>query len=125
MPTRTSGRVIISKNPKEHMELLQSILYKHYSMGGTSPLLQMDGVDLNMINSRIAPTIELHNAAEAAKRQMEENYRQRDEQMKPITNALKKCVALLKATYAGNPKKLGEWGLNVDDSPQAKEPKKP
>ena len=42
-----------------------------------------------------------------------------------ISDALKKSIALLKASYAANPKKLGEWGVNVDDSKQVKKPKEP
>ena len=116
MATRTTGRIVLSKNPKENLDLAKIIFAKHASLGATSPLAQLDGIDLNAANVQVGSSIALHEAAENFKRQIEESYRQRDAQLEPIVNALKKSIALLKATYATNPKKLGEWGINVDDS---------
>ncbi len=116
MATRTPGRIVLSKNPKENLDLAKIIFAKHVSLGAASPLAQLDGIDLNAANAQVGSTLTLHEAAENFKRQMEESYRQRDAQLESIVLALKKSIALLKATYATNPKKLGEWGINVDDS---------
>jgi hypothetical protein len=60
----------------------------------------------------------LHTAAEDFKRKMEETYRERDISLPNIESAVRAASALLKGVYAKNPKRLGDWGFNVDDTKQ-------
>lgn len=47
---------------------------------------------------------------------MEESYRERDGKMPHIMSAVRGTGALLKAIFRQNPKKLGDWGFDIDDS---------
>ena len=53
---------------------------------------------------------------------MEAAYRERDLLIPAIDEALKSSRNLLKALYSKNPKRLSEWGFEVDDTVKA--PKK-
>lgn len=117
---RTSGRVLIPSNPKENLDLARAIFSKHITEGGSSPLLQLQGVEIALTSSKIEPAIAQHDIAEEHKRKMELAYRERDAALAEIMDLTRKSIKLLKAVYSDNPKKLGEWGINVDDSPQAK-----
>ena len=44
--------------------------------------------------------------------------------MPEVTEGLKMSINLLKSTFAKNPKKLADWGIEVDDTPKAKKPPK-
>lgn len=116
MPSRTPGRIDLSFRPKDNLELLQRILDKHTELGDSSPLKQIIGIDLNAAKEKITSTLAAHEAAEYHKRQMELQYAQRDVLLPELKNTLRKTIALLKATYAGNPKTMGEWGVEVNDT---------
>jgi hypothetical protein len=120
---RTPGRIVLSKNPKENLDVARAIFSKHISVGAASPLLQLQGVEIGLISSTIEPAIALHETAENLKRQMEDAYRQRDVYLTEIKKLTNKSIKILKAVYSDNPKKLGEWGINVDDSVQNRKKK--
>lgn len=121
--TRTAGRVVIPQNPKDKLELARAVFSKHITEGGASPLLQLRGVEIGLTSSKIEPALAQHEIAENLKREMEQAYRERDAHMNEIMDLTRKSIKLLKAIYADNPKKLGEWGVNVDDSTQPKKKK--
>lgn len=124
MSKTTSGRVVFSRSPKTNLELARAIFSKHISMGGNSPLMQLQGVEIALTSSKIEPAIALHDAAENYKRQMEEAYRQRDVYLEEIMSLTRKSVKVLKAVYSDNPKKMGEWGINIDDTKQSQKKEK-
>ena len=117
---RTSGRVVLSKNVKENLDLAQKIYDKHVALGTGSPLLILEGIDWSLFGPKVADAAKAHSAAEDFKSKMEDSYQKRDVLMPEVTNALKKSIALLKASAGSNTKKLGDWGINVDDSKQLK-----
>jgi len=56
---------------------------------------------------------------------METAYRERDLRTEAINVVLRKSRTLLKGLNSSNPKRLGEWGYEVNDSPRpSKQPKK-
>jgi hypothetical protein len=59
-----------------------------------------------------------HQQAEALRSQMELAYRERDRYTPQIMEAVKASRNLLKALNPKNPKRLSEWGFEVDDSVQ-------
>ncbi|MFA6152489.1 MAG: hypothetical protein WC716_14295 [Chitinophagaceae bacterium] len=120
MKKRTLGRIVIPRGAKEQLEMSRTLFAKHNTLGGASPLMQLEGLELALTASKIEPALALHETAENMKRQMENAYRQRDVALREIMDVTRKGVQLLKAVYTDNPKKLGEWGINVDDSQQAK-----
>ena len=120
MATRTKGRVKLPKNAKELLDLGNLVLQKHIADGTTSLLANLTGNDWTATGPKIAIALAKHLEAEDYKRKMEDAYRERDKDMPEIDEILRASAALLKAVYRQNPKKLGDWGFNVDDSPQAK-----
>lgn len=117
---RTTGRVIVSQNPKKKLELARAIFSRHITEGGTSPLLQLQDADIATISSKIEPALALHETAENLKLQAENTYQQRDVAIDEIMQLTSRCIKLLKTVYAKYPKKLADWGINIDDSVQTK-----
>ncbi len=120
MATRTKGRVKLPKNAKELLDLGNLVLQKHTADGTSSLLSNLTGNDWTVTGPKIAVALAKHLEAEDYKRKMEDAYRERDKDMPEIDEILRASAALLKAVYRQNPKKLGDWGFNVDDSPQNK-----
>jgi hypothetical protein len=120
---RTRGRVVLSKNPKENLDLAKVIYEKHLALGEESPLLLLEDIDWTQTGPKIEPTLDAHNKAEYHKGEMEKMYVTRDQDLPDIAKAMKQSINLLKATFGTNPKKLADWGVSVDDTPKAK-PKK-
>ena len=121
---RTKGRVVLSKNPKENLDLAQVIYNKHLELGADSPLKILEDINWAVVGPKIATTLNYHTQAEALKAESEKSYAERDKTLPEVVEALKQSIALLKASYGKNPKKLADWGVNVDDSPQVKKTKK-
>lgn len=118
--SRTKGRVILSKNPKEHLDIAKTIYDKHMELGDKSPLLLLEDVDWKTVEPKISIGLQAHADAEFHKGEMEKQYAARDLQMPDVTKAVKQSINLLKATFGDNPKMLADWGVNVDDSPKPK-----
>ena len=125
MMTRTKGRIVISKNPRENLTLAEKIYNKHVELGTDSPLNLLEDVDWATIGPKISPTIAFHEQAEFHKGESDKNYRDRDKALPEIVDSMKMSIAMLKASYGKNPKKLADWGISVDDTPKAKKPPTP
>ena len=115
---RTIGRVVVSNNPTEVLNLASKVYLRHQNDGATSPLTNLDGVDWSAVGPTIATTLAKHLEAEALKGQMEMAYRERDLYLPAIKEAVKASRNLLKALNQKNPKRLIEWGFDVNDSVQ-------
>jgi hypothetical protein len=113
---RTSGRIVIPTNPQEMLQLASKVFQKHLADGESSPLSNLDGIDLSIVGPNIERAMELHNQAEILKSQMEQAYRERDLLLPAIDGAVKASRTLLKALNQQNPKRLADWGFQVDDS---------
>jgi hypothetical protein len=117
---RTKGRIVITQNPKENLTLAKKIYDKHVEMGADSPLNILEDVDWQATGPKIAPALDNNEQAEFHKAESEKNYRERDKYLPEILESTKLSIALLKASYGKNPKKLADWGVTVDDTPKAK-----
>ena len=113
---RTVGRISISRNPAELLQLATRVYQKHQAEGENSPLLNLDGIDWTVVGPMIERALDMHTEAEAVKGQMEQAYRERDLLVAPIEGAIKASRNLLKALNQQNPKRLCDWGFQVDDS---------
>ena len=113
---KTTGRIPISHNPKKMLTMAADVYKKHEEEGTSSPLLILDGTDWKVIGPTIEQALALHNEAEIHKRRMETAYRERDLLITPISKGLKASRNLLKAINKENPKRLADWGFEVDDS---------
>lgn len=117
---RTKGRVALSRNARVMLLLAQKMYDKHQDLGSTSPLNTIDEPDINEVFGSVAEVLAIHDQAEQLARESEKLYRDRDARMQPINRLLKQSIQLLKAVYANNPKRLSDWGINIDDSQPAK-----
>ncbi len=113
---KTTGRVPISPNPKKMLTMAAKVFKKHGDEGTSSPLLILDGTDWKVIGPTIEQALALHNEAEIHKRRMETAYRERDLLTSAISKGLKASRNLLKAINKNNPKRLADWGFEVDYS---------
>ena len=116
----TKGRVVLSGNPVHSLDLAQLVYDKHQSDGAASLLLSLEEHDWAITGPKIAPCLAKHKEAEALSKAAEEAYRVRDAMLTEINAIVKDSKTLLKGKYVNNPKKLGEWGFVVDDTPKAK-----
>ena len=113
---KTTGRIPISPNPKKMLSMAADVYKKHVDEGTSSPLLILDGTDWKVIGPTIEQALALHKEAELHKGRMETAYRERDLLITPISKGLKASRNLLKAINKDNPRRLANWGFEVDDS---------
>ena len=116
MAKLTKGRVSIPQNALELLTLANKVFTKHRSDAATSILNSMIDQNWNMSGPKIVECTALHNQAEALKAQMEQVYRQRDLLFPEIDSIVRDTRSFLKGVYSKNPKKLGEWGYEIDDT---------
>jgi hypothetical protein len=119
----TKGRIIIPQNVEEGLQLAQKVYEKHTQDGASSLLNNIEGYSWAEVGGKIETCLKKHLEAEELKRKMEEAYRERDLIAPEVMTILRASASLLKAVYSKNPKKLGEWGFSVDDTPKVKEKK--
>jgi hypothetical protein len=123
----TKGRVLISKNPEVSLKLAQKVFDKHVADGSKSELNNLDETkyDWAKVGPTIAPCLAQHDLAEKLKGEMEKAYRLRDELLAPINFHVAGSKTYLKGKYSQTPKKLGDWGFEIDDTAKAPKKKKP
>lgn len=109
-------RVNIPNNTEELLDLATNVYNKHTELGTASPLNAMVSHKWTDNGPNVATCLTLHRQAEELKRQAEEAYRQRDLLLGNITESVKASRDLLLGVYRENPKALGEYGFQVDDS---------
>ena len=114
-----SVRIEVPRNPKEKIELSRRIYDADHALGNASPLASIDWTSQD---ANIAKAIELHNKAEVLTRELEKIYKERDTLLVVIDDLVKQSRDVLKGVYRKEPFKLGEFGFNVNSTPQ--KPKK-
>jgi hypothetical protein len=110
-------RVSIPVNVQEAIELAGMVRAKHLVDGENSPLNTLQDNNWTDISEKLDACELQHLKAEELRRQMELAYRERDAHFKPISETLKASRDLLMGVYRSQPKKLGDWGFKVSDSP--------
>ncbi|GAB4328815.1 MAG: hypothetical protein OHK0038_02760 [Flammeovirgaceae bacterium] len=120
MARTTKGRVNIPINVEENLDLAKKVFDKHKADGDSSLLNNLQDYDWNKIGENISICLAKHLEAEEYRRKMEGAYRERDLYLPEINEALRASKSLLKAAFSKNPKKLGDWGFSVDDTPKVK-----
>ena len=116
---RTTGRIVISQNVEEMLTLASKVYQRHQEIGEASPLTNLDGISWSVVGPTIEQALACQKEAEDYKKQMEKAYRERDLYTPAIKEAVTASRNLLKALNQKNPKRLVEWGFDVDDSAQA------
>lgn len=117
MPKKPSVRIPIDRNPEAVLKLAAAVYAKHQKLGKDSPLSAIE--EWVKIGPTIAPAKEHHDAAEAAKKTMEDEYELRDKALPDITDVVARSRNILANINSRNPRALGEWGYTVDDTPRA------
>ncbi len=112
----TKPRVIIPKNPSLKLDLASRIYTKHISMADVSPLNALQSHTWAVNGPEVANAQTLNQQAEDFQRQAELAYRNRDILLAEIDESIKSTRDLLLGIYRDNPKELGQWGFEVDDS---------
>jgi hypothetical protein len=125
MAKTTKGRVKLPRNPVELLTLAQKVYDIHTALGTNSKLLNLEDQDWSVTGSKVKVCLSHHLKAEDLKRQMEEEYRLRDLDIQEISDIVGDSRDLLKGVFSKTPKRLGEYGFDVDDTPPVKKaPKK-
>lgn len=118
MPKTTKGRVSIPRNAGDLLALAEKVYAKHTTDASASILKSMEDQNWEVTGPKIAECITLHKKAEELKAQMEQMYRQRDALLPEVDSITRDTRAFLKGVFSKSPKKLGEWGYDIDDTPQ-------
>jgi len=122
MPVKR-GSVAIKRSPEQLIKLGGGIFTKHQADGPASPLKALVDNNWEVTGPKIAGCLENHQKAEALKKQMELAYQERDKVLGELEEIVRNSAALLKSIYRKTPKKLGDWGFEVNDTTGA--PKTP
>lgn len=116
---RTAGRIVISQNVEEMLTLASKVYQRHQEIGEASPLTNLDGISWSVVGPTIEQALAKQKEAEDYKNRMEQAYRERDLYTPAIKEAVTASRNLLKALNQKNPKRLADWGFEVNDSAQA------
>lgn len=120
MAKKTTGRIVVPTNVEGLLKLADSVFQKHLMLGTTSPLNALEDNKWSTAGPQVAYTLQKHLEAEDLRRRSEEAYKERDISLPLITDTVRDSAGLLKKINSKNPKRLGEWGFEVDDTPKAK-----
>lgn len=119
MASKTKGRVKVPRRPADLLELAGKIYAKYTADGDASPLNNLEDNDWAVTGPKVASTLALHNEAERYKGLMEKAYAERDKHLPEIEDTVRNSAGLLKSINIKNPKRLTDYGFNVDDTPPA------
>ncbi|MXV52589.1 hypothetical protein GS399_16570 [Pedobacter sp. HMF7647] len=111
-------RVAVPANIEELLNLANLIYQKHQADGGSSPLNSLQEYSWDTIGPGIQQALAKHNEAEALKRQSEKAFAERNALVADVADIVKSTRSLLKALNTKNPKKIGDWGFDVVESPR-------
>ena len=113
-------RVQIPRNVTELLTLAENIYEKHQADAAASPLNTLQDANWKDNGDKIAQAQALDEKAKQMQKDLEGLFEQRDLLVQPLLATVKASRDLLLGIYTSNPKKLGDWGFSVDDSPKAK-----
>lgn len=113
-------RIVIPKTIEGMLKLANLIYQKHLQDGSNSPLNTLSDYNWNEHGPNLKAAIDKHAEAEEFSRRAELAYRDRDRLMGDVDGLIKSSRDLLKGVFKKTPKKLGDWGFEVNDTPRAK-----
>lgn len=122
MAKNTSGRIAITTNVPDGVALAKKVYAKHLTDGSKSPLNDLEDVDWAVTGPKLDICIGKHDVAEQLKADSEKAYRERDHLYDEVVKVLRVSKNTLKGRFTTNPKKLGDWGFQIDDTPPTKKP---
>lgn len=114
------ARVVIPSNAEKALALAEKVLKKHTDDGATSQLNVLEDHNWTDNGPKVAQAIVLNDKAKELEKQAEKLHQERDALLKPIKDTLRSSSQTLMGIYKSSPKKLGDWGFEVNDTPQKK-----
>lgn len=109
-------RIIIPKSAKTLIDLAEKVLNKHGADGEQSPLKLMQSNSWETNGLKVAQALALHNEAEDLKKKSENLNKQRDLLLADVKESVKGSRDVLLGIYRTNPRELGTWGFEVNES---------
>jgi hypothetical protein len=113
MPKR-NVRIEIPGDPSEVIALLGKVKTKHEALGAASPLA---GLEWDNIGPAYERALVQDGKADESRKIAETATGERNKDMPAVTEALRSARDVLAGIYRANPKKLTEFGFEVNDSP--------
>ena len=105
-------RTVIPENPDKKGKLGDSILTKHTADGPASIITHLVKDD---VKGSIANLNALSKRADELRREAEATYEQRNLEAKKVDQFLRSVRDVVNATYPDQPKKLTEYGFEVNE----------
>ncbi|MBP9152596.1 MAG: hypothetical protein KBF73_09960 [Flavobacteriales bacterium] len=117
------ARIVIPKTAEKMLALSKLVYAKHTADGATSPLNALQDYNWGENGLKVAQAEALHAKAKELAKKLEKLYQDRDALLAPVEQTVRSSAKLLSSIYKSSPKNLGEWGFEVNDTPQAKKAK--
>lgn len=124
IPVDHAGQLNYPSDFRERTVLVKNLYAHHNSLGAASPLTVFLTENQIIAANEVTNTTkaEILNAnMQQAKRDAEQYSQRRDNLFEPVLKNIHKIGDFLKKLYTSNAKKLGLWGIDVDNS--QKEPR--
>lgn len=118
-----SFRIVIPTKVGDLLYLANLIYKKHLADGSNSPLHALSDFTWEEHGPKIEEALVKHREAEEHIRKAEQAYRERDRLLENLDGLIKATRDLLKGIFRLTPKKLGEWGFEVNDTPRVSKQK--
>lgn len=119
---KNSLRIVIPKKIDGKLKLASLVYQKHKVDGKDSPLNALSDYNWDEHGPKVEKAKQKHEEAEEHRRRMEQAYRDRDMLLVDVDGLIKSTRDLLKGIFKKSPKKLGEWGYEVNDTPRPGKP---
>ena len=113
-------RVVIPTNPEKQLDLAELVLNKHTTDGATGPLNTLVDHSWTDNGPKVVDARKLQDEILQLEKDLEKKYKERNLLLAPVMDSVKASRDLLIGVYKSNPKKLGDWGYVVNDTPQKK-----
>ncbi len=112
---RKNFRVKIPTDPSERIALAKAMLAKHVEMGADSPLGGME--DEEKYGSALGSAAAQDAIADRTRKESETATGERNRHLPTVDEGIRARRDVLLGKFRSNPKKLTEYGFEVDDSP--------
>lgn len=122
------SRIVFPEEFKAVSDMFLEFYKKYKELGDKSPLnkfLKANEIDIAQDKADTDEAQIAHKEMGKADKAAEKFRKQRDTDFDPVFKDIRDIGQFLKSLFAKNPKKLGDWGFTIDDSPLPKKPKPP
>jgi hypothetical protein len=110
-------RVPIPPGAHDLLHLAESVAKKHTDLGDASPLKGLDWAESGPI---ITDAVKFNNSAAQLHRDAEKATQSRDNLIGDVGEFVRQCRDVLLGVHRSNPRTLGDYGFEVNDTPPSK-----